>query len=165
MENVAYECTFGTVEVSGTFHNYDQLSDFVDMEVDELNDKGVVADPDVIKDAIRAAVARKRSTIEAFTAKEIEGKHDLVKVAQIYPSKIYPSNMEEVIPVGAKQNLAETHFFQMREEMPPPEPAKIAEDNEELEAALEKFKFKGCLQSVQYGRIRNEGDLFDGRTN
>ena len=165
MENIVYECTFGTVKVSGTFHMDNHLSDFVDMQVDELDDRGVVGNPEVIKNAIRAAVARKHSTIEAFTAKEIEGKHNLVKVAQIYPSKIYPSNMEEVIPVGAKQNLAETHFFQMQEEMPPPEPAKIAKDNEELEAALEKFKFKGSLQSVQYGHVRNEGDLFDGRTN
>jgi len=110
-------------------------------------------------------VAQKCSTIEAFTAKDIKEKHDLDKVGQIHLSKIYPSNMEEVIPVGAKQNLAETHIFRMQEEKPPHTPAELAKNNATLEAALKNFKFKGSLQSVQYGRVRNERDLFDCSAN
>jgi len=165
VEDVSYECTFGTEQVIGTFQTVESLSEFVDIEIAELDEKGIIGDPDVIKDAIRAAVARKRSTIEAFVAKEIEGKHDLVKVAQIHPSKIYPSNMEDVIPVGAKQHLDEVHFIQTQEKIPPPTLAEIAKDNADLMAALQNFKFKGSLHSVLYGRVRGEGDLFDGRTN
>jgi hypothetical protein len=102
-------------------------------------------------------VARKREVIEDFSYK-IQQKHDVKKLSQIFSSKIYPSNMQTVVLVAARQIMEEEHFRRS----PQPTEATCMLEAGALEEALGMFNFKGSKQAVLYGPVRSEENIFNG---
>ena len=150
--------TFTETYETGGHGFHDQICDIEDKHDIEFSEDEKIS----IKESVRAAVDAEREKIQQ-EVDEVLFKHDPDKVDQILVAKIYPSNVQDVAPIGAQQQwLQQKYNLPYRANSKAEQEEKMKEGLEELKTKIAAFVFQpDNNSSVGYGPVLAE-NMFSG---
>lgn len=148
---IKFTCSIAGVELKTECNPTDSLKEQVQFVVDEFGDEGVEVDAEgkaYIKETIRGAVLQKEVKIENLV-EEIHNRHDMKKVDETFAAKIFPGNVQVVIPEATRTEMR-LHLARWVAQ----DEAALANQAEQIEAmenALQDYTFRASMQVGAYG--------------